>query len=392
MAWPLSRLGPDTAESLHIELDGIQQSAVLQLVTNETDADPTKPLVWLADRGFGYDWDEWCGQLTQLIHDAQYRQWQRKMPLQWPVVIVYFGDDTTLPVCRDVQDAIGRNMVKYVVRSVVHDRIWNKTKQWVNVGHLMNMTDRQGTVYHHAPLIVRTDTVVALHTALASRNLSLSSSLERLERPMDMTHFWPIAVAGNGEDVVGPIDAKLRFLVSRIMADMAADNSNVTVHGRRLKVHVNVAGTAFREGRRSVATSYIDSLLQTKIVVIVQRDRWEDHYRLFEGLVSGAMVLCDRMLSMPSGLEHGRQLVEFTSAQDFAQKALFYLEHEEERCAIARAGRKLAMAQHRSWHRMEEIIFGRRLTVCADNDDECIYSAHADMSRQKRSTDESNAS
>jgi hypothetical protein len=55
--------------------------------------------------------------------------------------------------------------------------------------------------------------------------------------------------------------------------------------------------------------------------------------------------------------------------------------------AIAREGRRVAMSRHRSWHRIEEIIFGRPLTVCASEEemdsphlgdrDDCPYIVHA---------------
>jgi hypothetical protein len=58
-------------------------------------------------------------------------------------------------------------------------------------------------------------------------------------------------------------------------------------------------------------------MLDTKIVVVTQRDQREDHYRLNEALISGTMVMTDRMLALPIELESGTSIVEFTSADDF---------------------------------------------------------------------------
>ena len=129
-------------------------------------------------------------------------------------------------------------------------------------------------------------------------------------------------------------------------------------------MYAALAGNASESGRTSVARGYIEGLLNTKIITIVQRDGWEDHYRLFEGLLSGAMVMCDRMLGMPSGLVNGTHLIEFTGEHDFIEKALYYLEHDDERQAIAYRGRELAMTRHRSWHHMEQIILGQPITMC----------------------------
>jgi len=75
-------------------------------------------------------------------------------------------------------------------------------------------------------------------------------------------------------------------------------------------------------------------------------------------------VLMDKMLSLPEGLKDGDSVVEFTSEQDLRNKIVYYLEHADERIRIAGRGRHVAMSRHRSWHRMEEIIFGERLTQC----------------------------
>jgi len=106
----------------------------------------------------------------------------------------------------------------------------------------------------------------------------------------------------------------------------------------------------------------------------------EDHYRLFEALISGAMVMMDKMLSLPKGLEHGVSVVEFTSEDDLRSKILYYKSHDDERLAIAAAGRKVAMDRHRSWHRMEEVIFGDVMSRCQQRShgaEDCPYVVHA---------------
>jgi hypothetical protein len=123
---------------------------------------------------------------------------------------------------------------------------------------------------------------------------------------------------------------------------------------------------------------YIEALLRTKILVVTQRDGWEDHYRLFEGIVAGPMVMTDRMLALPAGLENGTSVVEFGSEKELLSLINYYLEHEDERLSIAAEGRRVAMSQHRSWHRMEQIIFGRALTSCslAKSTPDCPYIVH----------------
>jgi spore maturation protein CgeB len=105
-------------------------------------------------------------------------------------------------------------------------------------------------------------------------------------------------------------------------------------------------------------------MLKSKIIVVSQRDGWEDHYRLMEAIVSGAMIMTDSMLSLPDGYQDGISIVEYDSARDLKDKVTYYLQHTSERQSIAAKGRRLAMTKHRSWHRMEELIFGTILTNC----------------------------
>ena len=65
--------------------------------------------------------------------------------------------------------------------------------------------------------------------------------------------------------------------------------------GEAMNKH-NLTGTAGlvsergKKGRSTVSQAYANALLEHIIVVISQRDFWEDHLRLMEGLMSGALV------------------------------------------------------------------------------------------------------
>ena len=371
--WPMLEFNADNAESKQIEIDGVQQSPFLTMTTSMFDFDPN--VVWVGDTGFAYGWSFWCGKFNELVVAAKQERAKRGLLLQWPIFIVHFGDGPSLQRCHDVEASVGSDMVKYTQRSIVALRRWNETRQWVNPGYIIDMND-EGKAYQHTSLVVRTDTIIALDQVLRERNEALSSPIEQLERVTDLTQFWPAQVAGN-DTTVGGVESKLRTRVSALIASMA-DNQKYTAHGKPLTVYVGLAGKPAFDGRQSVAKDYIEKLLNTKIIVITQRDAWEDHYRLFEGLISGAMVLCDRMLSLPDGLQNGTHLVEFTTESDFVQKALYYLEHDEERLSIAHEGRRVSMARHRSWHRMEEIIFGKPLSVCSEKaDSACPYIVYS---------------
>lgn len=145
------------------------------------------------------------------------------------------------------------------------------------------------------------------------------------------------------------------------------------------KTYVGLAGKPLRQGRRGVVDDYIEMLLSTKIVVLAQRDRWEDHYRLMEALISGSLVLHDFMHGLPAGLENGTSIVEYTTPANLESLIKYYLEHDEERIEIGRKGREVAMKRHRTWHRIEEVIFGEILSTCESKPPggNCPYIVHA---------------
>ena len=164
--------------------------------------------------------------------------------------------------------------------------------------------------------------------------------------------------------------ANFRNRVSEILIDLGKKHNWTT--------YVGLAGKALRQGRRGVSDDYIETLLNTKIIVLAQRDKWEDHYRLMEGLVSGSLVLHDFMHGLPQGLENGTSIVEYTTPQNLESLIKYYLEHDEERMEIGRKGREVAMQRHRTWHRAEEVIFGEILSTCESKPPggNCPYIVH----------------
>jgi hypothetical protein len=61
-----------------------------------------------------------------------------------------------------------------------------------------------------------------------------------------------------------------------------------------------LAGEAKQTGQSQVHLEYGRRLLQSKIVVVAQKDEWEDRYRLMEGLASRALVLKRRHVDLAS--------------------------------------------------------------------------------------------
>jgi spore maturation protein CgeB len=78
--------------------------------------------------------------------------------------------------------------------------------------------------------------------------------------------------------------------------------------------------------------------------------------RVFEALACGAFVLCDRQRDVLALFRDGEHLASFSDVDDLAAKVRYYLEHPEERQAIARKGREEVLAHHTYSHRIETML------------------------------------
>lgn len=368
--WPYLEFGMATAESQHIEENGVNESRFLELAKDMNNFDPN--VVWVGDTGYAYGWNPWCGEYLKRIQMARTKRKALGLPLQWPIYIVDFTDGVTRQRCKNIERVIGKEYVHYSQRSLARRRHWDFDKKWVDVGFRIPML-HEDALYQHAPLVVRTDTIEALQEALTQRNMNLTAPLEDLERPVDVVHFWPVDWNG-----VSNVSSILRTQVSRVVTDLAKQEN--------LNAFVGLKGSAVKTGRRGVKLEYIEALLDAKIVVVTQRDDWEDHYRLFEAVMSGALVLTDRMLGMPEGLVNGTSIIEFATEEDLKQKILYYLANSDERRAIAGRGREVAMTRHRTWHRIEDVVFGRIMSECSPDKpgSPCPWIVHANEARRRR--------
>jgi len=260
--------------------------------------------------------------------------------------------------------------IRFAIRCIVKSRIFRvKTMDYVKLGTLVSpdyhdmLSTKQGLPFH-APFAVRTDFVNSIHDLIPSLvgNQTVAKTNPStipyhpayvMDRPLDVTHLWEVLLPSKNND--------LRNLVTEKVQQMASLQHPLEID-RKIVVDTSIQGDRAHKGRWGVSDAYATTLLHSKIVVVTQRDQWEDHFRLFEATASGAMVLMDVMLSLPHSLQNGESVVFFESLEDLQQKALYYLKHEDERIAIARKGWEISMTKHRSWHRMEEMLFGRGVT------------------------------
>jgi hypothetical protein len=251
----------------------------------------------------------------------------------------------------------------------------NGTKVFQTGGDF-NFTPYIGALYNgvkHFTFPVRPSMVTAIQQVLIQRQnihestkTSMGTNPVMIHRPKDVATFW---------DPAAKKQAFLRSKVATVVRDMVhttiavrRDPSNDVQSqsqfiNRTISTWADIVGWRGRKGRNNIHPDYVQALLDFKIVVVCQRDKWEDHYRLFEALVGGALVLTDPMLDFPPGLVHGKSIVVYHNSEDLQDKIVYYLEHPDERLQIAQRGYDIATKYHGPEQRMEDYLMGDWTTV-----------------------------
>jgi hypothetical protein len=395
--YPFVVEGSKGEQAMQICENGVRESPYLTLTTLH-DFDPN--VVWLLDTSKNLK--RFCIQFTQEIRKVQALRAQQGLATTWPIHLFDNGDEPMVHECKSLENLVGNKNYHYHKRSIVVNRHWDETTNWIHVGEklepsasMIAATGIENTRFHHVNIPVRTDMVQAIAQFVDKQfNLTINDDLESaFDRPLDVAHFWPRnkenrtkffssnAPTSNNNKRKNNMQVQDGFLVQssnlRDSINLVLDNldgspvvvveeSNNHVH-KQIKTFAGAQGRGRMLGRSIVQEPYLEKLMATKIHVVSQRDTHEDHFRLLEALVSGAMVMTDEMLTLPSGLEHGVSLVVYHSAQDLAEKIHYYLTRPKERLAIARTGRRIALSRHRAQHRIEEMMFGTPLSViCQD--------------------------
>jgi spore maturation protein CgeB len=99
-------------------------------------------------------------------------------------------------------------------------------------------------------------------------------------------------------------------------------------------------------------------LQRSKIALNIHVDatgRHAGNLRLFEATGVGSLLVTDMKDNLNDIFAVGREVVAYRSAEECAGLIRYYLEHEEERQAIARAGQQRTLREHTYRHRMEQL-------------------------------------
>ena len=107
--------------------------------------------------------------------------------------------------------------------------------------------------------------------------------------------------------------------------------------------------------------AYKAQLENSKIIVSCNPSEWEGGFRLWEALLSGALVMVDRMAIpdfMPFPLEHGKHLVFYDSNNqtEFDELLEYYVNNEEEARQIGEVGYHYVLDHHMPKDRVSYIL------------------------------------
>jgi hypothetical protein len=77
--------------------------------------------------------------------------------------------------------------------------------------------------------------------------------------------------------------------------------------------------------------------------------------RLFEATGVGTLLITDWKENLHEMFEPGKEVVAYRSPEECVELIQYYLEHDDEREAIARAGQQRTLREHTYYHRMQEL-------------------------------------
>jgi hypothetical protein len=253
--------------------------------------------------------------------------------------------------------------IRLAKRSIVQNRYYDRTSKEIHTGELSpNQWDSTPPGYDRPvlqiPFSLRESFVIGL------RNITGGEAVmnEDSKRDVDVGYFWK-----SGDYSHYGFYRRDIAKVVKTLHHSAIDKTD----GKRMENAVGIVYTEKKEMEAGhVQFKYIEELLACKIVVITQRDEWEDHYRLMESLASGALVMTDSMVALPEGFIDKVNILVYDSPKMLKYLIKHYLkpENENERKRIASKGHKLVMGRHRCWHRLEELLFGKPLTYVDQRD------------------------
>lgn len=85
-------------------------------------------------------------------------------------------------------------------------------------------------------------------------------------------------------------------------------------------------------------------------------ESYANNMRLYEATGTGALLITDWKENLHEIFEPGKEVIAYRNSEECAELVQYYLEHEDERKAIAVAGQRRTLKEHTYYQRMQELI------------------------------------
>ncbi len=85
-------------------------------------------------------------------------------------------------------------------------------------------------------------------------------------------------------------------------------------------------------------------------------ESYANNMRLYEATGVGTLLITDWKLNLHEVFELGKEVVAYRRPEECAELIQYYLEHDDERDAIAKAGQQRTLREHTYYQRMQELV------------------------------------
>ncbi len=83
---------------------------------------------------------------------------------------------------------------------------------------------------------------------------------------------------------------------------------------------------------------------------------YANNMTLYETTGVGSLLVTDHKINLGQLFEPDKEVVAYRSPQECIEKIRYYLDHETERVALARAGQQRTLREHTYYHRMQQLL------------------------------------
>lgn len=155
-----------------------------------------------------------------------------------------------------------------------------------------------------------------------------------------------------------PVEEKCYDIVCMFLEDQGGMRGKAVevVKNRNEKVfHGVVYDKDFSKRYGIVNKEYYNIMRKSKIIVTANPKDWEGDFRLWEALLTGSMVMCDRMISNP-GLVDRTHIIWYDNPEHLDVLLTYYLQKPEEIEEIGMNGKLWCLGNGLYKHRVQDIL------------------------------------